>query len=81
MIEALGAIVGGMFTIILGLLAAIWGQNRKQLESLENRHTSCQTEAKEEHRHLHERVNVVEFRVSKHDVELARLDARMGDAE
>lgn len=80
-LKLVGALVGGMFSIILGLLAAIWGQNRKQLEALESRHASCRREASDEHRRLHERVNVVEHRVSQHDVSLARLEERMGDAE
>jgi hypothetical protein len=80
-IKLAAGLVGGMFSIILGLLAAIWGQNRKQLEALEARHTACRRDASEEHRRLHERVNVVELRVSQHDVSLARLEERMGDAE
>jgi cytoskeletal protein RodZ len=75
-IKLIGTIVGGMFTVILGLLAAIWTQNRKQLEAIEGRQVLCKSNSTEEHRRLHDRIDVVEENVTSHAVAIARIEGR-----
>lgn len=68
-----GGVAATLFSIIVGLLAVIWAQNRKQLEALEARQGACRTHCEAEHDKLHERVNEVEKVSARHDTEIAVL--------